>query len=282
MGKQEYFEVQGSDDRKSILQSIDLSNVGPGLVGSSYSYADNLPNPNKNGGTNGGSMGDVISQLKNVAYYIDAIGAGSSTNALTKNMGMQPLGVNYFIPTGQTCSNGAQMWEYMQGIPQGTAFGKDLKQALADMQMPQLQGLAPGILEDVEAAVDVMPLLNALTGTGYSDCKQVTLQVGDLKGNIGPNGDWIANAETAFRGDNSGKDSYGQRLNPNLYYQTRWVQNTNDKGRPITLSKEEYDAINKTYKFDGTLEKFSQQTIKPHTIIAIGILCVLAFGFIKH
>jgi len=295
MSSREAFKVKGADGRTQVLQSVDLSDAGPGLLGSSYSYADSLPNPVQNGGTTGGSIEDIITQLKNIAYYIDAIGTGGSSNGLTRDMNMQPLGVNYFIPTGQSCANGAQMWEYIHGIPQGNAFGKDLQQAMAQMNMPQLRGLAPGILEDVEAAVDVAPLLGALTGTGYADCMLATYQVGDLKGNIiGSDGSsWISDPNSAFTGANPGvdpdgnritSDSYGNPLNSNTYYQTKWVQNKNRRGKPVNLDKDTFDSIEKTQNFDGTTktDTFVGSMTKPYSMVVISILCILAFGFVHR
>jgi hypothetical protein len=50
--------------------------------------------------------------------------------------------------------------------------------------MPPLKGLAPGILEDVESALDPTPVMSAIFGTGYVSCKKQANPVGDQDGKI--------------------------------------------------------------------------------------------------
>ena len=263
---------QGSEKRTSILPSMAPS--GLGFFGSPYSPADAMKTPNQIGVKVGNSMGDVVSAVKGVGFYIDQIGFGAPSTGLTRGMDLKPLGVNYFIKTGSKCSNGATMWTYMQGIPEGNALGNTVKNAMADMGMPPLKGLAPGMLEDAKNGLNPAPLMNSLLGSGYPQCKQVTLQVGDAEGRImdPSSGEvWIAEPERAVRSGNG-------------YVQTQWVQDTDSKGDPINLSRDEWIAVPKTYNADGTRikEGFEEMMTTPTTILTIGVLCLLAMAFVRQ
>ena len=266
---------QGSEKRSSILPSMAPSGIG--FFGSPYNPADAMKTPPQIGVNVGNSMGDVINAVKGVGFYADQIGFGAPSTGLTNGMPLKPLGVNYFIKTGMTCSNGADMWQYMQGITEGNALGPKIKHVMEDMGMPPLKGLAPGMIEDAEHALNPAPLMNALFGSGYPKCKQVTMPVGDSYGRISDDttGEaWISDPETA---KNTG----------NGYIQTRWVQDTNRNEDPINMSRDEWVAEKKTFNADGTprsasvAEAFKGFMMKPGTIITVGVLCLLAMAFIK-
>jgi len=262
---------QGSEDRSSILQNIVPS--GLGFFGSPYKPADAMPTPTQIGVRAGDSMSDVVNAVKGVGYYIDQIGFGGASTGLTQGMGLKPLGVNYFINTGTTCSNGATMWTYMQGIPEGNALGEKVQQAMSDMGMPALRGLAPGMLEDAESGLNPAPLMNSLMGSGYPECEQVEKMVGDLEGHIADpssNEAWIADLETAYKkGDG-------------LYYQKRWIQRTVN-GKKVNLTRDEWVAAKKSFHPDGTpkVEAFEAAMTYPGTVITIGVLCMLALAFVR-
>jgi hypothetical protein len=264
---------QGSETRTSILPSMVPSGIG--FFGSPYSPANAMLTPPQIGVKVGNSMGDVINAVKGVGFYSDQIGFGAPSTGLTQGMPLQPLGVNYFMKTGITCSNGADMWQYMKGITEGDALGEKLKNVMAEMGLPPLKGLAPGMIEDAENALNPGPLINSLFGSGYPQCKQVTLPVGDAYGRIADpdTGEvWISNPDTAVNKGNG-------------YVQTYWVQDTDKQGNPINLSRDQWVAAPKTYNPDGTpiktQEAFQNIATKPSTIIVVGILCILALGLIK-
>lgn len=265
---------QGSEKRTSILPS--LLPTGIGFFGSPYKPADAMMTPPQIGVEVGNSMDSVINAVKGVGFYSDQIGFGAPSTGLTQGMPLQPLGVNYFMKTGLTCSNGAEMWQYMQGITQGDALGENLKNVMAEMGLPPLKGLAPGMIEDAENALNPSPLLNALFGSGYPQCKQVTMPVGDAYGHIADpntNEDWI--------GDTTGVQQTG-----NGYVQTRWVQDTDRQGNPVNLSRDQWIAAPKTYNPDGTpittkaQEAFQNIMTKPATVVTVGVLCLLALAFV--
>jgi hypothetical protein len=264
---------QGSETRTSILPSMIPSGIG--FFGSPYSPANAMLTPAQIGVSVGDSMGDVINAVKGVGFYADQIGFGAPSTGLTQGMPLQPLGVNYFIKTGVSCSNGADMWQYMQGITQGDALGDKVKNAMAEMGLPPLKGLAPGMIEDAENALNPSPLMNSLFGSGYPQCKQVTLPVGDSYGNIADpdtNENWIG-------------DMYGLQKTGNGYVQTKWVQDTDKNGNPINLTRDQWTAAPKTFNSDGTpvqtKEGFQGLVTRPTTIITVGVLCLLALAFVK-
>lgn len=273
---------QGTETRSSLLPTAAPS--GLGFFGSPYSPADAMPSPPQVGVSSGSSMSNVVDAVKGVAFYTDMIGFGAPSSGLTDGMPVRPLGINYFMKTGASCSNGADMYMYFQGIPQGNAMGARVAQAMQEMGMPPLKGLAPGMIEDAESALNPAPLMSTLFGTGYPQCKQSTLMVGDPYGNISDPADgtsWIDNTIPV-------KTSGGQHT------QTCWIQDTDALGNPIYLTEDQWNSAPKTYNPDGTpvaqpaqmqaqsqsqtTESFVNAVTRPMSVVAVGLLCILAFG----
>ena len=200
-----------------------------------YSYADEMMSPREIGVRRDGSFGGISRAAAGINYYADTIGFGTSTT-FAKGAGMQqePLGIRFFTNTGMTCSNGAPMYEYVDTVTKGTLVGKRVNNELRMMNLPQLRGLAPGILEDAMSALDPRPLLGAVAGSGYPKCKQVTLPVGDLNGStksrFDPSNVWIRDPVTMTKTS----ASEGRTLP----HQTRWVFDS-------WISKEDFDAATK-------------------------------------
>ena len=268
----------GNNTGKSILPVLPAQQD---FIGPDYSFADELPLPHQIGVQRGRTLSSVFNAAKGAAYYADMIGFGAASSSFTRSMGSQPfpMGVNYFIRTATKCSNGADMWAYINGIPDGTALGKRVRDALAGMGMPPLKGLAPGMLEDAQAALNPMPVLNTLFGSGYAKCKQVTLPVGDHFGRLRSvdNKEWI---RPLFPGD--------IKIQGGRPFQTRWVF---DKW----ITQEEWKAENdeKLYCPDGSqidnhsegdcskpllrAEGFSDYEESKNTLLTVAIvLCLLA------
>ena len=220
-----------------------------------YDIVNKIPHPKKGLGLKRGGLDDYVSEAREIAaYYGDAIVFGSSSTSTTKNYRpdgkfvrkygkqyqIQTYGVNYFVPTGITCHNGAQMYKYVETIPRGDGMGKNVQRAMASVGLPPLRGLAPGALEDMKEAGNVKEIANAFFGSVYPVCSKLTLFVGTADGKItNEKGNaLITEPETA------------QNIN-GANFQTRWVQALNQRGDPITLSKEEFEKIPKSLKFDG-------------------------------
>jgi hypothetical protein len=263
---------QGSETRNSILPNASISASD---FGSSYSPANALLTPVQLGINVGNSMDDVVNAIKGVGFYTDQIGFGAPSTSLTNGMNLRPLGINYFLNTGSTCSNGATMWHYMEGIPNGNALGEGVKRAMDEMGLPPLQGLAPGMIEDAKHALNPAPLMNTLFGSGYPQCKQVTLHVGDAYNHIQDptTGEyWISDPDSA-------------QYRNGEYVQTRWVQDTYRNGDPINMDKEAWDNTPKTYNSDGTpitSSGFMNYMQTPHRMVVVGVLCLLAYGMLRR
>ena len=236
-----------------------------GLLGPNYSFADELKTPSEIGVGRGGSIDSIMRAVGGINYYVDAIGFGEAT-MMAKNMEMhqKPLGIRYFIKTGATCSNGADMYEYVSTVPSGLPgrVGAEIQKTLG----VSFRGLAPGIVEDSARALNPMPLFNSVTGSVYAKCKKVTLPVGDMNGQIVSSSDpknvWIP-------------EDY-KRIN-GFPHQTRWVYDSD-------ISVEKYDAAAKTEKA-GVLpvtEGFANPNfLEGRTQLLAGILFVtLAFGLV--
>lgn len=213
---------------------------GPGFLGPSYNPADEMLPPAAIGVKRGGDLGDVLGAVKGVIYYGDMMGFGEPSSGFTKGMpGLRPLGVDYYVNSGLICSNGAIMWEFVKTIPDGSALGQKVKKAIADVGLPQLRGMAPGILEDAKSALDPFPVINAVVGSGYPKCKLVKNAIGDFDGKI-------YNVDGVLLVDPVGLINENGR-----YFQERWVQENNKDGWPIQLSYDEWEKAPKTHKENG-------------------------------
>jgi hypothetical protein len=221
------------------------------MLGPKYDYTDELAPPSEIGVRTGGSFDDVMGAMAGFNYYIDAIGFGQSTGmAKSRGLENQRMGLRYFMKTGMKCSNGADMYEYIDNVPKGLPgrAGKEVQKTLG----VELRGLAPGIVEDAASALNPVRLFGAAMGSGYSECKKVTLPVGDDRGRIASPYDgtkWI-DGPIEYR---DGRP-----------HQTRWVY---DKD----VSAEVYE---KTPKNEG----FSSQGPAFQTIAAGVLLAAVAVG----
>jgi len=205
------------------------------MMGPNYSYADELATPTELGiSGNDGSADGIIRAVAGINYYTDAIGFGEATGlAKMAGMNQQPLGIRYFTKTGAKCSNGADMYQYIDTTPQGLPgrVGDEIQRTLG----VQMRGLAPGIMGDAAGALNPLPMFMAMAGSTYPKCKQVTLPVGDLKGQLrSPSSgqQWITESDT--------------RVQDGTPYQTRWVYDRD-------LSQEQYNAEPKTQVKEGFL-----------------------------
>ena len=247
----------GNEKREQILPSN--PSLFSKLTPPNYDFAGQLKTPNQVGVRRGDSIGSVVDAAKGMMYYTDMIGFGQSSSSFTAGMDFQKLGINYFMPSGLKCSNGADMWTYFEGIPKGDALGPRIKNAISEMGLPEMRGLAPGMIEDSKAALNPQPILQAAFGNVYPVCEKKRLPVGDDKGRIqdSTSGDiWV-------QGDVQYVDGRPT--------QERWVQAMNKKGEPIFITQKEWEATPKTEGFqDGSGKKES-------LLIAI-VLFSLAWG----
>lgn len=194
-----------------------------------YSYADEMLSPRELNIKRDGSFDGIMRAVAGVNYYADSIGFGESTGfAKMNNMYQVPLGLRFFVNTGQVCSNGAKMYEYVDTVPKG--IGGRVGQELNAMGLPNLRGMGPGIVEDAVKSLNPGPMLDAMVRGGYPKCKQVTLPVGDMWGGtasrFNPSKPWIEGPTKPVNGKP---------------HQTRWIF---DKW----IGVDEYDATPKTAK----------------------------------
>lgn len=219
-----------------------------------YDFSDALPTPAQIGVRRDDTLGSVMQAVRGSAYYLDMIGFGEPMfPSMTGGMGQFPMGINYFAPTSLTCSNGAQMWEYIEGIPKGDAFGSKVGQALQEMGFPQLKGLAPGILEDSKAALNPTGMVRAAVGSIYPKCKlSGKKRVGDAK-----------NDASMIKGS---KDVIG-----GVPMQERWVLES-------YIDQEVYDKTKKTHNANGSVRKGEGFCVEDKVSLATAaLLCVAAY-----
>ena len=276
----------GLEERISILPTPDVQPIGPGLLGPNYSFADNVPLPGQVGVRDGDSMNDVIDSVKAVAYYVDMIGFGKASSGMSRGVGPgggpRPLGVNTWMRTGLKCSNGADMWMYNAGVPTGEALGKRVKDGLESAGLPPMRGLAPGILEDAQAALNPVPIVKALFGSGFPRCRLVEQEVGDQDGVIQnpATGDYYV----------EDKDSVYQRNGRS--YQRRWAYDSD-------LAQSQWENEKKTHCPDGyrlenhanydckmalqsRKEGFAGEANQASALVSVGVLAVVTLAALAY
>ena len=268
---------QGNEKRASILPTNTPSGIG--FLGSPYTPVDSLLGPAAIGVKADNTLNSVIQAVKGVGYYTDTIGFGASSNKLTDGMDLRPLGINYFLNSGQKCSNGADMYQYFKGIPSGDALGKKVQRDMEAMGLPPLKGLAPGMVEDAKEALNPSNLMNAMLGSGYPQCKKVREMVGDMYGHIQDPYDgtqWIESPQTAVYDKDSGH-----------YYQERWILDQ-------MVDKDTWNKTPKILNPDGSLKKTETTTVSGFvgsiqsqktmisSLVVIGLLGVITYGIMKR
>jgi hypothetical protein len=239
MSKTTKANVGLTDEDDDTIPVTQVKEVGPGMFGPNYSFADNLPLPGSVGVREGDTLTDVVDSVKAVAYYVDMIGFGEASSGLSRSLNPKPLGVNTWLETPQVCSNGANMWVYMQGVPTGEALGKRVKDGLKSAGLPGMRGLAPGMLEDAQSALNPAPVLKSIFGSGLPRCRFIEKEVGDQDGEIqNP-----ATKEYYIYDKDSAEKRNGR------YYQKRWTYDSD-------LSQKQWDKEKKTHCPDGYLKKY--------------------------
>jgi hypothetical protein len=213
---------------------------GYGFFGPDYSFAENIPLPGQVGVQRGSSISSIINAVGGLNFYMDTIAFGGRT--MFNKQDTRPMGIRYYLNTGQRCSNGATMSVYVDGVTKGDLLGSSVKKGLASAGLPGLKGLAPGMLEGARDALDPRPIISAVSGTGYPVCQQVQCPVGDVFGSIAnraepEKGNYIVDPVQMINGQPT---------------QTRWVQAYNPDGWPITITQDEFGNTPKCYNADGT------------------------------
>ncbi len=208
-----------------------------GLLGPKYDYGDEQASPSNLGIGRGDSFASVERAVAGINYYVDTIGFGQATGLARSNgMYQLPLGIRYFMKTGAKCSNGADMYEYIDTIPKGLPgrVGDEIQRTLG---VP-FQGLAPGIMEDAVKALNPLPLFKSAMGTGYAKCKKVSLPVGDVYGRTqswyNPNNKYVDGPIDSY----DPPFMFGS-MPVNRPNQSRWVFDS-------YISQDEYDKTPKT------------------------------------
>jgi hypothetical protein len=267
----------GLETRTSILPVPNIPQ-GPGVFGPDYSFADNIKLPGEVGVRDGSSMGSVVDAVKGVGYYVDTIGFGESSSPLTRGMGLKPLGVNFWMKTGLTCSNGAEMYQYVEGIPRGDALGQRVADGLRSAGMPGMRGLAPGIVEDAKAALNPTPVLQAVFGSGYPSCRFERRPVGDQDGRIrnpSTGKSYVENPETVVNGQ-QGRWVYAGSLTKDQWDKTPKTH------CPSGYPRKNYRDMNCNDRLESLQEGFTEDSRKTAILLGIALAGSLVLLKVFH
>lgn len=278
--------VKSVKDKMNFLKEGPVKTYKPKLseiLGPTYNYSSEIKTPGEIGIEFGnGSWDGINNAAAGIDYYGSVIGYGESTGMAAASfrqpkMTQHPLGVRYFIKTGVSCSNGADMYQYVNTIPGGLPgrLGKEIQNTLG----VSLRGLAPGMFEDAAKALNPMPMFNAVMNTGYARCRKVQLPVGDIDGNIESA---VSSKKTWWIDPSKEKIVYGANGKPEVAH---WIFDS-------WLTAEEYNNTPKVYpKRDANntiIESFQSFPLPilplnnggeiPKAPLVAGILFIALFG----
>lgn len=200
-----------------------------------YSFVDEMPNPEDLELYRDGGWDAIGNAIAGVNFYGDSIGFGSPTGfaKIWSNRQFRdkqkPLGVRYFVKTGRTCSNGEPMYEYIDTIPKGNALEPRITNEARKMNLPPLNGLGIGIMEDAAAALNPAPLFAAINdpSEGKADCVKLRAPVGDADGNLSSK-----KTKVIWITDPVQKDAKGKP------FQEYWIQKSGPEALVKNASKE--------------------------------------------
>jgi hypothetical protein len=146
-------------------------NVETELLGPAYNYSDHVPGPASLGAGTDGSLGQLVSNTGAVISYVKTLITGDP-----------PLGNQYFINTGGTCTapDGSLQprYNYINNLSSGAG---DLPAAMSELGS-DFNGLVPGVLGDIES-LNPTYMFTALTSDSSPPCACYLCQL-----NTDPNG----------------------------------------------------------------------------------------------
>ena len=135
------------------------SNVQTELLGPSYSYADHIPGPSSLGVGSDGTFSQLETNGSAIGTYIKTLISGDP-----------PLGNQYFVNTGGTCtaSDGSiqERYNYISNLANGSEL---VPKAMSELGT-DFNGLIPGVLGDIEG-LDPLYMFTALSSDSSPPCE---------------------------------------------------------------------------------------------------------------
>lgn len=135
------------------------------LIGPKYNYTDHIPAPSSLGIGSDGTMGQLVTNTEGVISYVDTLITGDP-----------PLGNQYFVNTGGTCTAPDKSlkprYNYINNLPSASSV---MPAAMSELGSG-FTGLVPGIIGDIEA-LNPMYMFTALTADSSPSCACYTCQV---------------------------------------------------------------------------------------------------------
>jgi hypothetical protein len=152
-------------------------NASDSLLGPHADYDSLIPTPVELGVSTDGSIDQMVTNQAAIAYYFDTLllGKRSPMTNMFGGKNQVPVGNRYFLPSGSKCTNGEDLYMYVDNIPRGNLLGSKMAQLQKDMGIPKFQGLGPGVIEDA-VALNPIPIFYAVMGAA-NECKKVTYPV---------------------------------------------------------------------------------------------------------
>ena len=151
----------GDLGKNSLWADIEngASNVETDILGPSYSYADNIPAPSSLGIGTDGSFSQLGTNMDGIGTYVSTLIDGDP-----------PLGNQYFVNTGGTCTapDGSLQprYNYVNNKP---SVGDLLPQGMSELGTG-IQGLIPGVIGDIES-LNPLYLMNSLMADASPACE---------------------------------------------------------------------------------------------------------------
>ena len=135
------------------------SNAQTDLMGPSYSYSDNIPGPSSLGIGSAGTFGQLGTNLSGIGTYVSTLIDGDP-----------PLGNQFFVNTGGTCTapdgSTQSRYNYINNKPDASSL---LPASMSEIGSG-MNGLIPGVIGDIEG-LNPMYMMSALMADSSPQCE---------------------------------------------------------------------------------------------------------------
>ena len=150
-----------ADAGKNSLWS-DISSGGDvqtDILGPSYSYADHIPGPSSLGVGSDGTFSQLGNNASAIGTYVKTLISGDP-----------PLGNQYFVNTGGTCTASDNSIQSRYNYISNLASGSELVPAAMSELGTDFNGLIPGIFGDIEG-LNPLYMFKALSSDSSPPCE---------------------------------------------------------------------------------------------------------------
>lgn len=163
-------------DSKKQNAANERSSIRNNLLGSPYSYSEQIKTPTELGMSSKGNIKALAKDISGITNYIQLLVSGKSKASKTGG----PLGNKFFLNAGGKCIDTVTKQEkprhiYINNVPQGNI---PFLSNAAGMNFGDARGLIPGVMSNLNA-MNPLAIMGAFAAGSVPKCQPITLQTID-------------------------------------------------------------------------------------------------------